>query len=368
FHVAPAVARAAMETGVARIEIDLNEYEDRLRASLGPGREVMRWMTARARRHRSRVVFPEGHNDSVIRAAAEMLEEGVAQPVLLGREVRVREKARAMGVELGDVEIIHAAELEETRHRYAQSLFEKRARKGLTLAEARWNLYKPIYFAASMVHHGEADAVVAGVEANSAEILRPCLEVIGVKEGVNRVAGLYMLAFPNRDLLFFADTTVNIDPTAEELADIALLSAGFVRELRMEPRIAMVSFSNFGASRHPHAAKVAEAVRLVREREPELEIDGEMQADTAVDPEKLRQSYPFSQLKGAANVLVFSHLAAANAAYKLLDRLGRAEGIGPVLLGMAKPVHVLQRGSSQEDILNLATLAAVDAHARSSQI
>jgi malate dehydrogenase (oxaloacetate-decarboxylating)(NADP+) len=229
-------------------------------------------------------------------------------------------------------------------------------------------MYKPIYYAASMVHHGEADAVVAGVEANYAEILRPCLEVIGVAEGVNRVAGLYMLAFPNRELLFFADTTVNIDPNAEELADIALLSARFVRELQMEPRIAMVSFSNFGGSRHPEAAKVAEAVRLVKERDPELEIDGEMQADTAVDPEKLRDIYPFSELTRSANVLVFSNLTAANAAYKLLDRLGRAEVIGPVLMGMAKPVHVLQRGSSQQDIFNLATVAAVDAQARSPHI
>ena len=368
FHVAPAVAAAAMESGVARTRIDLEEYEQRLRASLGPGREVMRWMSARARERRKRVVFPEGHNDSVIRAAAQMLEEGVCEPVLLGRPPRVQEKAESIGVDLSGVEIVYAAQLEAQRHRFAQHLFEARARKGLTLAEARWNMYKPIYYAASMVHHGEADAVVAGVEANYAEILRPCLEVIGVADGVNRVAGLYMLAFPNRELLFFADTTVNIDPNAEELADIALLSARFVRELQMEPRIAMVSFSNFGGSRHPEAAKVAQAVRLVKERDPELEIDGEMQADTAVDPEKLRDIYPFSELTRSANVLVFSNLTAANAAYKLLDRLGRAEVIGPVLMGMAKPVHVLQRGSSQQDIFNLATVAAVDAQARSPHI
>ena len=368
FHVAPAVAAAAMESGVARTRIDLEEYEQRLRASLGPGREVMRWMSARARERRKKVVFPEGHNDSVIRAAAQMVEEGVCDPVLLGRPPRVQEKAEAMGVDLSGVEIVYAAQLESERHRFARHLFEARARKGLTLAEARWNLYKPIYYAASMVHHGEADAVVAGVEANYAEILRPCLEIIGVAEGVNRVAGLYMLAFPNRELLFFADTTVNIDPNAEELADIALLSAQFVRELQMDPRIAMVSFSNFGGSRHPEAAKVAEAVRLVKERDPELEIDGEMQADTAVDPEKLRDVYPFSELTRSANVLVFSNLTAANAAYKLLDRLGRAEVIGPVLMGMAKPVHVLQRGSSQQDIFNLATVAAVDAQARSPHI
>ncbi|UCC26598.1 MAG: NADP-dependent malic enzyme [Gemmatimonadales bacterium] len=368
FHVAPAVAKAAMETGVARIEIDLDEYRDRLQASLGPAREVMRWMTVRARRRRARVVFPEGHNDTVIRAAAQMVQEGVCRPLLLGRPPRVQEKARGMGVDLRGVEIVYAAELEEERDRYAAELFQKRARKGLTMAEARWNLFKPIYFAASMVEHGEADAVVAGVEANYPEILKPCLEVIGMAEDVNRVAGLYMMAFPNRELLFFADATVNINPSQEALADIALLSAGFVRELGIRPRIAMVSFSNFGSSRHEEAAKVARAVDLVRARDPELEIDGEMQADTAVDPEKLRHVYPFSNLDGPANVLVFSTLSAANASYKLLDRLGRAEVIGPVLLGMAKPVHILQRGSGQQEILNLATIAAVDVQARSGQI
>jgi malate dehydrogenase (oxaloacetate-decarboxylating)(NADP+) len=368
FHVAPAVAKAAMDTGVARIEIDLDEYRDRLRASLGPAREVMRWMAVRARRKRARIVFPEGHNDTVIRAAAQMVQEGVCTPVLLGRPPRVEEKARAMGVDLRGVEIVYAADLEDDRDRYAEELFQRRARKGLTMAEAKWNLFKPIYFAASMVEHGEVDAVVAGVEANYPEILKPCLQVIGMAKDVNRVAGLYMLAFPNRDLLFFADATVNINPSEEALADIALLSARFVRELRIKPRIAMVSFSNFGSSRNEEAAKVARAVDLVRARDPDLEIDGEMQADTAVDPEKLRHVYPFSNLDGPANVLVFSTLSAANASYKLLDRLGRAEVIGPVLLGMAKPVHILQRGSGQQEILNLATIAAVDAQARSQQI
>jgi malate dehydrogenase (oxaloacetate-decarboxylating)(NADP+) len=328
----------------------------------------MRWLTARARRRLARVVFPEGHNDTIIRAAVQMVQEGVCAPILMGRRARLEEKARSMSLDLSGVEVVYAADMEEKRHAYADEIFQRRARKGLTSSEARWNMYKPIYFASSMVQHGEADAVVAGVEANYPEILRPCLEVIGVAHGVRKVAGLYMLAFPNRDLLFFADTTVNIDPTAEDLVEIALLSAGFVQELKMTPRIAMVSFSNFGSSRHPGAAKVAEAVHLLQERAPYLQIDGEMQADTAVDPRKLEGIYPFSNLKDSANVLVFSHLAAANAAYKLLDRLGRAEVIGPVLMGMAKPVHILQRGSSQQEILNLATVAAVDALARSGQI
>jgi len=368
FHVAPAVAQAAMESGVARTQLDLDEYRDRLRASLGPGREVMRWMTNRARRRRARVVLPEGHNDHIIRAAAQIREEGIAEPVLLGRPPRVREKAEALGVDLDGIEIVYAADMPEQRHRYAEELFRRRARKGVTLAEAQWDLYKPIYYAACMVNHGEADTLVAGVEANYAEVLRPALQIIGAADGVSRVAGLYMMAFPRQELLFFADTTVNIEPTAHDLVDIARQTAELVRELGIRPRIAMVSFSNFGSAKHPEPETVAEAVRLVREQEPDLEIDGEMQADTALDAIKLRKDYPFSTLKQPANVLVFSRLTAANAGYKLLTRLGGADAIGPVLLGMRKPVHILQRGSSVQDIVNLVTIASVDWQARSRQI
>jgi malate dehydrogenase (oxaloacetate-decarboxylating)(NADP+) len=369
FHVAPAVAKAAMDSGLARIDLDLDEYVDRLRASLGPGREVMRWMTNRARRKLARVVFPEGHNDTVIRAAAQMVEDGVCRPILLGRQPRMAEKAESLGVSLAGIDVVYAAEFEGKRHEFAAELFKKRGRKGLTAAEAEWNLYKPIYFAASMLEAGEADALVAGIEANYAEALRPCLQVIGPKKGgTGRVAGLYMLAFPNRDLLFFADTTVNIDPDAGALADIAMQTARFVRELGIRPRIAMVSFSNFGSVSHDESLRVAAAVEMVRKIDPDLEIDGEMQADTAVDPDKLRRVYPFSRLEGPANVLVFSRLSAANAAYKLLDMLGGADVIGPVLLGMAKPVHILQRACSLQDVVNLATVAAVDWQAQSEQV
>ncbi len=368
FHVAPAVAKAAMESGVARETVDLDEYRDRLRASLGPGYEVMRQMSNRARRKPARVVLPEGHNSTIIRAASHMVEDGVAHPILLGRPERVREKADSMGVSLDGVEIVYAAALEEKRREYADRLFEKRGRRGLTLSEARWNLYKPVYYAAAMVADGEADAMVAGIEANYGEILRPSLQTIGVADGVRRVSGLYLLAFPNRELLFLADTTVNIDPDARTLADIALQTANFARELQIEPRIAMVSFSNFGSVDHAEARKMAEAVALVRESHPDLEIDGEMQADTAVNAVKLKNIYPFSYLTKPANVLVFSGLAAANAAYKLLDCLGGADVIGPILLGMKEPVHILQRGSSLQDVLNLATVASVDCQAKSGHI
>jgi len=363
FHVAPAVARAAMESGLSRIELDLDEYTDRLRASLGPGREVMRWMTNRARRKRARIVFSEGHNDTVIRAAAELVEERICTPVLVARPERLMEKAEELGVDLEGVDVVFAADADEQRDAFAAELFKRRGRKGLTLAEAEWNMFKPIYYAASLLEAGHVDALVAGAEANYPEILRPCLEVIG-PSGQGPVAGLYMLAFPNRELMFFSDTTVNIEPDARELADIAMQTAQFVRELGITPRVAMVSFSNFGSSRHEESRRVAEAVQIVRSLDADLEIDGEMQADTAVDALKLQMVYPFSKLSRPANVLVFSRLSAANVAYKLLDTLGGADVIGPVLLGMAKPVHVLQRGCSVQDVMNLATVAAVDWQAR----
>ncbi|MEC7833872.1 MAG: NADP-dependent malic enzyme [Gemmatimonadota bacterium] len=368
FHVAPAVAKAAMETGVARVTLDLDEYEDRLRASLGPGREVMRWMTARARRKAAKIVFPEGHNDTVILAAAQMVEDGICKPILLGRPPRVQEKADSLGVSLDGVEIVHAATCTEQRYNFAQTLFSRRARRGLTLAEAQWSLYKPIYFAASMLEAGEVDAMVAGIEASYAETLRPALQVVGRAAGVAKVSGFYMLAFPGRELLFFADTTVNIDPDAETLRDIALQTAAFVQDLGIRPRVAMVSFSNFSSSSHEESRQMAQAVDMVRESNPELEIDGEMQADTAIDGMKLSEVYPFTHLSGPANVLVFSRLSAANVAYKLLDELGGADAIGPVLLGMDKPVHILQRGCAVQDILNLSTIASVDWQARNKHI
>ena len=368
FHVAPAVAKAAMETGVARVVVDPDEYVDRLRASLGPGREVMRWMTARARRNPAKIVFPEGHNDNVILAAAQMKEDGICTPILLGRPPRVQEKADRLGVDLGGVEILYAATCTEKRYDFAQTLFKRRARRGLTLAEAQWSLYKPTYFAASMLEAGEVDAMVAGIEASYAETLRPALQVVGRAAGVSKVSGFYMLAFPGRELLFFTDTTVNIDPDAETLCDIALQTAAFVQDLGIQPRVAMVSFSNFASSSHKEARRMARAVDMVRESNPELEVDGEMQADTAIDGIKLSEVYPFTHLSGPANVLVFARLSTANVAYKLLDQLGGADAIGPVLLGMDKPVHILQRGCAVQDILNLSTIASVDWHARNKHI
>jgi malate dehydrogenase (oxaloacetate-decarboxylating)(NADP+) len=365
FHVAPAVARAAMESGVARTEVEPEAYRERLMASLGPGREVMRWLSSRARRHPGRVVLVDGENDRVIRAAVQIEEEGVARPVLIGSPDRVAAQAEALGIDLSGVEVVDPAAEEETRFAYAEELHTLRRRKGLTLAEARANMYKPIYYACMMVRHGDADALVGGEESNYPEVIRPALQVVGTNPGVNRVAGLHMVAQRNRDLLFFADTTVNIDPTWETLAEVALLTARFVEGLGIRPRIAMLSFSNFGSARSAASAEVHRAVELVKELAPELEVDGEMQADTAVDERVLSGTYPFSDLKGAANILVFPNLSAANTSYKLVGKLGGAELIGPVLLGMARPIHVLQKGSTAQDVVNLATIASVDAQQRS---
>jgi malate dehydrogenase (oxaloacetate-decarboxylating)(NADP+) len=367
FFVAPAVAKAAMDSGVARESIDLEQYEDRLKASLGPGGEVMRGLIDRARKRPMRVVLTDGYNERVIRAAQEIVEESIAVPVLVGREDKINEIAATHGLDLEGVEIVHPIVSDEVRHEYAEALYVARKRKGLTLAEARSRMYQPSYFAGMMVRQGDADAMVGGIESHYSELLRPALEVIGRAEGGHKVAGMYVVALRDRELLFFGDTAVNIDPGAETLTDIAMLTAGFVEKLGISPRIAMVSFSNFGSVRHPQSEKVRQAVRLVKALRPDMEIDGEMQVDTALNTEILRSQYAFSDLKRAANVLIFPGLASANAAYKLLAELGGAEVIGPILLGMRHPVHFLQRGSTVSDIINLVTLASVDAQVPSTR-
>jgi malate dehydrogenase (oxaloacetate-decarboxylating)(NADP+) len=364
FWVSTAVAKAAMEDGVARIELDLEEYRDRLKASQGPGLEVMQRMVAQARRSPKRVVLPDGFSDKILRAAAEVVGEGVASPVIIGKPSRIQARAKELGMDLSGVEMVHPADEDEMRERYAQALYQRRNRKGLTLVEARDLMSRAVHFAGMMVREGDADAMVAGIESHYPEIIRPALQVVGRADGVRHAAGLYMIALPDKRLLFFADTTVNIEPDAETLAEIALLSAGFVKELRIEPRVAMLSFSNFGSAPHPFSDKVARAVTRIKELAPDLEVDGEMQVDSAVDFDLLQSIYPFANLTGPANVLVFPNLSAANTAYKLMGQIGGAEVIGPILLGMRNPVHVLQRGGTVQDVVNLVTIASVDVAGR----
>ncbi len=367
FWVAPAVARAAMEDGVARVELDLDEYRDRLKASLGPGMEVMQRMVSKARRAPKKVVLSDGFSDRILRAASQVVAEGVASPIVIGRKEQVEARAEELGIDLTGVEVVHPAQAEEQREKYAQALYRRRLRRGLTLAEARDQMSRSLHFAGMMVREGDADAMVAGIESNYPEVIRPALQVVGRADGVKHAAGLYMIALPDKRLLFFADTTVNIDPDSETLAEIALLSAGFVKELGIEPRVAMLSFSNFGSAPHAFSEKVARAVGRIKELAPDLEVDGEMQADSAVNHDILQNVYPFSKLQGPANVLVFPNLAAANTAYKLMGQIGGAEVIGPILLGMRKPVHVLQRGGTVQEIINLITIASVDAAGREAK-
>ena len=364
FHVAPAVAQAAIDSGVAGIERNMDEYRDHLIASLGPGRRLMRSLVVRAREDPPRVVLSDGYNPTVIRATASILEERVALPILLGDPEEIRSRADEFGVNIDGAKIIDLTHEEATRHRYAEELHRQRLRKGLTLAEARAKIWKPFYFSGMMLRTGEADAMVAGVDSNYPEVMRPVLEVVGVTKGVSRVAGLCIVTLPSRELLFCADTTVNIVPREEDLAQIGLLAAKFVRDMGIRPRVAMLSFANFGSARHYESEKVWKAAKRLKELAPGLEVDGEMQADTAVNPNILRELYSFSDLRGPANVLVFPNLAAANISYKLLAQLGGAEVIGPILLGMDRPVHILQRGSTALDIIHLVTIAAVDVLSR----
>ena len=359
---ATAVAKAAMESGVARKTIDIDEYREKLEARLGMSRQVTRVFINHARKTPRRIVYPEGEHETILKACEVILDEGLANPVLLGREEVIRQKLKQLKLNIGNaVEIIDPVK-SARREDFAQVLYEIRKRKGLILDEARKLIQKPIYFGVMMLRLGEADGLVAGLTQHYSETIRPALQVIGTAPGVNKVAGLYMLVFKDR-VMFFADATVNIDPTAEDIAEIALLSAHEVKRLGYEPRIAMLSFSNFGSNRHPFAEKMRLATEIVKHREPDLIVDGEMQADTAVVPEILDTYFPFSELagKGGANVLIFPNLEAGNVAYKLAARLGHAETIGPILMGMRKPVHLLQIGDFDEmDVVKMTAIAILD--------
>ena len=365
--LAPAVAEAAMKSGVARLEVDLDEYRVELESRLGHARAVMRGIVTKAQDAPQRIVFPEATDARILQAAHACLEDGIATPILVGtrnRIVRAIESAE-LDIDLEAFQLVDPSE-HPRRDEYIERFYHDRHRKGITKAEASEHLSKPIYFAGMMVRMGDADGLIAGEDMYYPEALRPCLETVGVGATVRKVAGLYMMVF-EKELMFFADTTVNISPDAETLAETAILAARFVRRLGIEPRVAMISFSNFGSARHAEADKVARAVEIAKQRSPDLIVDGEMQADTAVVTEILKKNYSFSRLQKKANVLVFPELSAANASYKLLQRLGGAVAIGPILLGMRSPVHILQRGSDVQEIVNLTSIAVVDAQERKAE-
>jgi malate dehydrogenase (oxaloacetate-decarboxylating)(NADP+) len=364
--VAPAVAEAAMASGVARRPItDMGAYLRRLEATLSRSREVMSVVIEKARQDPRRIVFPEGDNPKILRAAKILAEEGICRPILLVREKGAEALAHELQVPMDRVEIIHS-ENSEKLPAYARRLVELRGRDGVTSESATRmvrirNIYAPL-----MLDAGDADGVISGLTQAYPDTIRPALQIVGTAPGVRRVSGLYILMLKDQTF-FFADTTVNIDPTAEDLAEIALLTADAVRRFDIEPRVALISFSNFGSNRNATAVNARRAVDLIKAARPNLPVDGEMQADLAVVPEMLEGMYPWATVR-RPNILIFPNLEAANAAYKLVWRLAGAEAIGPILLGMARPVHVLQRGVDVHDIVNMAAIAVVDAQEKAARL
>ncbi len=359
---APAVAQAAMETGVARKHIDIEEYREQLAFRQGKGQQVRYFFMHKAKsvKTKKRVVFAEGEEDKIIRAAAQIKEEGIGIPILIGRPEVIHQKIQRLGLDC-DPQIVDPRSFERMDE-YAQAYYELRQRKGVTLKLAYKRLSDPNVLGPMMVKMGDADAFVSGLTYEYPEVIRPALQIHHTRQGVNLAAGLYIMIVDDRVYLF-TDATVNIDPSAEDLAEIAILAADFAQQLELDPRVALLSFSNFGSTPHPLSEKVRRAVEIIRQKRPDLAVDGEMQADTAVVAEIIEKRYPFSRVKDA-NVLVFPDLESANIAYKLLARLGKAEAIGPILLGVGAPVHVLQTGDEVRDIVNIAAVAVMDAASR----
>jgi malate dehydrogenase (oxaloacetate-decarboxylating)(NADP+) len=357
---AVAVAKAAIETGVAQNPVNLDEYREQLEKRLGKAHELMRMMIHKAQSNPKRVVFPEGNHQKILRACHVLMEEKIATPILLGRANEIQRKASELGLNLNGITIIEP-ETAPRRQEYVNEYYRLRQRRGVTLGAADELMNDGNIFGSMMVRMGDADAIVSGVTQNYPETLRPALQVIGVREGIHKVSGVYLVITRKGDLYFLADATVNIEPTAEDLAEIALCAAAEARRFDVEPRVAMLSFSSFGSTKHPACDKVRRAVELARYADPSLIVDGEIQGNIAVSAKKLEAAFPFSRLKGGANVLVFPDLQSCNIACKLLGPLGGADVVGPILAGMAKPVHLLQRGVEVEDIVNMTTIAVVDA-------
>jgi malate dehydrogenase (oxaloacetate-decarboxylating)(NADP+) len=384
-RVTSAVAKAACESGVARHPIaDFDHYQEQLERRLGRSKEVMRQVINKAKRRSQRVTqsressspyqppmtqaatlepiriaFPEGEDERIIRAAIRIVAEEIGKPILFGNATEIETLAKQLAINLQGIEVLDP-QTHPRREALAQRFFAMRARRGVTLAEAQRYVLRRHYYAPLLLLEGEVDAVVCGETYHYPDSIRPALQILPLAEGIRHVSGLYMLLFKNQ-LVFCADTTVNITPDAETLVEIALCAADTASRFDIEPKIALLSFSNFGSVNHNLVKLVQEAVTQVQHRRPDLVIDGEMQADTAINEEILHSTYPFSRLTEAANVLIFPDLTSGNIAYKLLVELGGAEAIGPILMGLSKPYHVLQRGASVDAIVNIAAIAAVQA-------
>ena len=355
--ISSAVAQAAMESGVARMDVNLDEYRDELIQRQGSAQRTRRFFINKARRNPKRIVFGEGNHRKIIRAAAQILDQGIGYPILIGDPDIIGGRVEELVLDF-EPTIVNPKRFSHHQE-YVDVYYGLRKRKGVTHAQARERMTRPSVLAPMMLHMGDADCYLAGVAASYPEIIRPALQIFGTHVGASLAAGLYLVLAKGR-VYVFSDTTVNINPSEEQLAEIAILAHDFARSIELEPIVAMLSFSNFGSSSHAQALKVQQATRLVQEMRPDIQIDGEVQADFAVDPEIIEVEYPFSQIRGA-NVLIFPELSSANMSYKLLDKLGEVEMIGPILVGMGAPVHVLQQADSVEDIVAMAAVAVMDA-------
>ena len=366
--VSPAVAKAAMDSGVARKHItDWEAYKEELKTRLGLDDKLLRAITNKAKSSPKRVVFAEADNYKILKAAQIVRDEGIAIPILLGDKEKISHIMLEHELELEGVMIINPLEDLNTCNKYAEFLYKKRQRRGVTLFEAKKLMSDRNYFGAAMVQFGEADALISGLTKDYGSTIKPALQVIGTEEGVNRVAGMYMM-LTKKGPVFFGDTTVNENPTVDELVDITTLLDHSVKKFNIQPRVAMLSYSNFGSNDGIVPQKVRQAVKILHEKHKEIIVDGEMQANFAMNPDLLKDNYPFSSLVGApANVLIFPNLESGNIAYKLLQELGGAEAVGPILLGLNKPVHILQLGSSVREIVNMVTIAVVDAQTKEEQ-
>ncbi len=360
WYVAPAVAKAAIQTGVAKVkEMDWVAYEEKLKERLGLSKEILRVMIHKAQKKPKKVVYPEGESENIIRAAHAVYSDGLAYPILLGNEKVIKQEIERIGFDVKEFQIVDS-ENSPKCDEYAQLFFKKRQRRGASLWDSKNLLREPNYYGSMMVEVGDADALISGYTTSYPNTIRPALQCIGVKEGFEIVSGMYIVV-TKKDTFFLADCTVNVNPNAQQLAEIAISAAETVKTFDVVPKVAMLSFSNFGSAPYPESLKVKEAVSIVKFKKPDLIIDGEMQADTAVVPEILDKIFPFTKIKGGANVLVFPDLNSANIAYKLLARIGQATVIGPILMGMKKPVHILQIGATVDDIINMTAIAVVEA-------
>ncbi|MDB4174121.1 NADP-dependent malic enzyme, partial [Bacteroidia bacterium] len=364
-RVSPAVAKAAMESGVAQLNItDWDRYKIELRKRMGLDNRFLRGISLRAKQNPQRVVFGEADNPKILKAAHLAREEGSCIPILLGFEDTIRASIDDLGLNLNDCQIIDPSRSPELAEKYGKVYFEKRQRRGLTLLQAKKKMRQRTFFGTMMVELGEADAFISGQSSSYPDTIRPALEIIGKEEGISKVAGMYII-MSKQGPLFFADTTVNINPSSDDLVDIVKMTQKMVSKLQIKPRIAMVSYSNFGSAKGPTVTNIQQAIKRLHTENPEILVDGEMQANTALDAELRQELFPFSKLGDQnANVFIFPALSSGNIAYKMVQSLGITEAIGPVLLGFRKSVHVLQLGSSVREIVNMINLAVVDAQSK----